>query len=674
MVDAGFNVRTSAPFQRVSKFAAKYTVAILLLLVANTLSAEKPSIETYLSRNPIGLGEKVFLSIDIGYEDVEKVSIEKPEWPLGLVPLTGPTIRTFVDADDSDQPRKVRISYTFRADRLGRIAVSNQMIRAGDFSLETEPFVIGVGYWRNREVYIPLIGEWQVEEGPVVVGQSIRAVVMLRDMVEIPVVGTIDVVAPTGALIARSPEVGPLERRHIGNTTIYQLPVATFLVTPSRTGRIALSEARIQIGEAVAVAQSVAISVEPAPDEISSSGAVGTFALSLEASSEERHPGEEVAVLVRIEGRGNLNYLALPEPEVEGLVLSDRSLKEDIRVTYNGFDGSRSVRYRFLIQNIGIAAIEIPKFYWYDPDSESIEYEDEKRIEFVVRSPPVDHVDEGFPFTIELPPEIFAHNTTRLYNDAANYLWLIPGIIVILVLIVLKKSRIILVSIVVLIGAGQPEGDPQIDAAIEMYANGQYAEAMIVFGDILKRMPGNPGLHYNRGVASYRAGNYQLAIHSIRTAIEIVPNDKKYREFAEWANTELALPTLIHPVLRFNLDILYAIGMAALSLATVAFVAQIVKNRGVFVIVAILTGALGLLAFTSLGIIHVRNDRATGVIAEGAAEVRIIPRETAAVRQTLPAGTSLRIVDRAEEYLLVRTGDGSSGWVSFDAVSLDRIR
>jgi hypothetical protein len=114
--------------------------------------------------------------------------------------------------------------------------------------------------------------------------------------------------------------------------------------------------------------------------------------------------------------------------------------------------------------------------------------------------------------------------------------------------------------------------------------------------------------------------------------------------------------------------------MAALSLATVAFVAQIVKNRGVFVIVAILTGALGLLAFTSLGIIHVRNDRATGVIAEGAAEVRIIPRETAAVRQTLPAGTSLRIVDRAEEYLLVRTGEGSSGWVSFDAVSLDRIR
>lgn len=660
---------TAGQAMRISKF-----LALLLLFTPSNLAADKPSIETFLDRNPIGLGEKIFLSIDIGYEDVEKVSVEKPEWPLGLVPLTGPTIRTFVDAGDADQPRKVRISFSFRGDRLGRIAVPGQTIRAGDFTLETEPFVVGVGYWRNREVYIPLIGEWLVQEGSVVVGQSIRAVVMLRDMVEIPVVSSIDVVAVTGALLARSPEVGPLERSHIGNATIYQLPVATFIVTPSRSGRIVLSEAKIQIGEAVAVARPVNISVEPAPAEITSSGAVGNFDFSLEASAEERYPGEEVEVSVRIEGRGNLNYLSLPEPEVEGLVLSDKSMIEDIRATYDGFEGSRSIQYRYLTQSVGIAAIEIPTFYWFDPESDSIEHAPEKRIEIPIRSRPVDSADEDFPFDIEISREILSHNSIMLYTDAANYLWLVPGIVVILVLIILKKSRVILVSLLVLIGAGQPEGDPQIGSAIEAYRNGEYVEATIGFGDILRRMPSNPGLLYNRGLASYRAGNTHLAIQSIRTAIEIAPNEIKYRDFAEWVNTELELPSLIYPALRFDLDILFAIGMAALSLATYAFVAQLLKNRGVFVIATILTAALGVLAFGSLAIIHVRNDRATGVVVASEAAIRIIPREAAAIRQTLPLGTSLRIDDRADDYLLVRTGDGSSGWVSAETVSLDRSR
>ena len=651
-----------------------YGAAILLLLAASNLAADKPSVEITLHRNPIGLGEKLFLSIDVGYEDFEKVSVEKPDWPPGLVLLTGPTIRTFVDSDDPDQPRKVRISYSFRGDRLGRIAVSKQTIRAGDFTLETDPFVVGVGYWRNREVYIPLIGEWLVEEGPVIVGESIRAVVMLRDMVEIPVVGAIDNVSATGALLTRSPEVGPLERRHIGNTTIYQLPVATYLVTPSRSGRIVLSEARIEIGDSIAVAQPVTITVDKAPEEISSSGAVGTFSFYLEASAEVRYPGEEILFEVRVEGRGNLNYLALPEPIVEGLVLSDRSMAEDIRATYDGFVGTRSNVYRFLTQNVGVATVNVPRFYWYDPESESIQFEEERRIEFVVRSRPIDSVDEDFPFEIELAQEILGHNTTRLYDDVANYLWLIPGIVVILILLFLKKSRLILVSIAALIAAGQPEGDPQIDAAIEIYRAGEYAEAMIVFGDILERMPTNPGLLYNRGVTAYRAGYPQLAVKSVREAIEIIPGNKNYREFAEWMNNELALPTLIHPAIRFDLDILFAIGMAALSIATAVFVAQIVKNRGIFVIATILASALGLLAFTSLAITHARNDRPTGVVVENTAEVRIIPRRTAAVRQSLLPGTSLRIVDRADEYLLVRTGDGSAGWVLSDAVSLDRSR
>jgi len=654
--------------------AALNRAAICLgLLLATSAYGDKPSVEIYVDRDLIGLGEKSFLSIDIGYSELGKVDIDKPSWPPGLTQLTGPTLRTFVDNTDPDQPRKIRISYSFRGDRLGRLVVGRQSIRAGEFTLETDPFVLGVGFWRNREIYIPLQSEWRVDGSDFVVGQTLRALLVLRDMIEIPVIESAETGPAGGALITQIAEIGPLERTQVGNQTIYQLPVATFLVTPSRSGRVLLPVGSVRIGDSIVTTKPTEFTVRPAPDAISESGAVGAFLFSVEAEEGERSAGDEIELSLTLTGVGNLNYLTLPEPEVTGLVLSATEDVDAYEANYEGFEGSITRHFRYLTQSAGVAEIFVPQFRWFDPNVQMVMISEERRIAIQIHSPtPDEEPGDGFPFELETSGQILAKRAVLPYRNPASYLWLAPGVVAILVLAALKRMRIILVSVFVfLIGAGQSEKDEEIDRAIEAYQNSEFVLAAERFGVLLLRLPSNPGLHYNYSISLHRAGEKEKALTHIRSAIRSRPHDTNYRRYASWLNDLHQLPAIIYPGSRIDTGVLFVLGVACLIAASIAVLAQLLRNRGVFVIAAVLSTLGGAGAFTSLVLVHAQNARATGIVSEPDIGLRTIPNVVATVRRRLDSGTSMRIIDSAGGFHLVETGDGDTGWVVAESVHLD---
>lgn len=73
------------------------------------------------------------------------------------------------------------------------------------------------------------------------------------------------------------------------------------------------------------------------------------------------------------------------------------------------------------------------------------------------------------------------------------------------------------------------DNDPEaigawINLGYSLDENGQAGEAVIAYGEALKRVPGNPQLHNNMGVALHSDTQYEAALYHYRKAIELDRN------------------------------------------------------------------------------------------------------------------------------------------------------
>ncbi len=649
--------------------------ALTLLLLSPRgapLFAEKIRATSFVDRNPIGLGEKIYLSIDVTYPEVEKVEVVKAKWPDGLTLLSGPTIRSFSDPGDEFNPRKVRIRYVFRGERLGRLVVDPISIRAGGARIETEAFVVGVGYWRNREIFIPLQCRWRIDAESAVVGQTIRAVLVLRDMIEIPVVENVSVPQTAGALIEEVTDIGPLERAVAGDQVVYQLPVAAYLVTPSRSGRLTLPSARVEVAGEIVKTDPASIVVLPLPADAATYGAVGAFRFSVHIPQQELSVGDEIEFGLRVEGTGNLNYLDLPEPSLEKLVLANTKTVSDFRADYEGYTGAVEKRYRVVAQESGVASIVIPAFSWFDPAKQTVIEVGARRTRYeVAERPDGTKTEDEFPFSLETVDEALSRAAVDSYRNPANYLWLIPGLVAVLVLALLKKAKIILVALtVVLIAAGEPQRDVEVERAISIYRDGGYATAAALFLAATERFPERPGLLYNASLSHYRAGDYLESVVLIRRAIDMDPGSRRYRAFAEWVNARRELPRVVYPSAPVDVDLFFFLFMGFMFIATAFLILQMLRSRGLFVIIVVLALLSGSASLGAVVVLHLQNGRPTAIVVEET-PMRTIPNAAATVRSTMPTGVSVRVVDDAGDFSLVVNGAGATGWIPSASLLLD---
>lgn len=654
--------------------ATRYVAFALALgtVLATQLSAEKITVTTGIERNPVGLGEKIYLYFDIDYSDPAKIETPKVRWSDGLTLVSGPAIRSFWDSTGAEPGRKSRVGYVLRADRPGRIIVDSLAFKAGGVEVVSDPIVIGVGYWRNREVDIPLRCDWVVDSEQVYVGQAVRASLVLRDMIEVPVVGDLLVPAIAGVLLEELPAVGELERERVAGVTIYQLPVAAFLVTPSRAGRLELPRVTLSVGGQTVTGNTGAIVARELPDAVARYGAVGEITFRSDIPTGPFPEGEAFPVTVGVEGVGNLNYLELPSPETEGLVLAGSETIDEYEATELGYQGIREARYRFLPQSAGNATITIGEFSVLDPISGEIDRYSERRVAIEIVVTDTNDTADEFPFALDPVETIRTRHPGDVYRRVSSYLWLLPGAIGFFVLFVLKRTRVIFVSaIIVLISAGQPESNDRLDEAYELYAMGRFEEAAGSFETGLRLRPGNPGLLYNRSVCEYRSGNSIAAVHLVRLAIDRAPEVDRYREFAAWQNDEAELPDLVYPALDLDPDLLFYLCMVAAMLAIAGMIGRLVKPGGGFTIVAILSLLIALGAGAALFGVHRVNQVPTGIISTPGTVLRSIPSASATVGEELPPGVSVRVIDRTDRYLLVRNGPGRTGWIPTESLYFD---
>ncbi len=119
----------------------------------------------------------------------------------------------------------------------------------------------------------------------------------------------------------------------------------------------------------------LSINVRELPEEgkpLNFSGAVGDFELSVDASRTNLEDNESTQIKVKINGKGNLKLLSIPELSLpSALEKYDPEYTDDVRVNREGMNGSVTNSYTVVPRYAGIYPVDPLEFTYFDPNSKS---------------------------------------------------------------------------------------------------------------------------------------------------------------------------------------------------------------------------------------------------------------------------------------------------------------
>tara|TARA_B100001115_G_scaffold115402_1_gene85723 strand:+ start:3615 stop:5369 length:1755 start_codon:yes stop_codon:yes gene_type:complete len=116
------------------------------------------------------------------------------------------------------------------------------------------------------------------------------------------------------------------------------------------------------------------ITVKPLPDKgrpQNFSGAVGDFSIKSQVSSTEINMDGSISYTIRIEGKGNIKFVELPEIEFpSAFEVFDPEIKESSSVNARGMSGYKEIEYLLVPRYGGSYKIEPIVFNYFDPKQE----------------------------------------------------------------------------------------------------------------------------------------------------------------------------------------------------------------------------------------------------------------------------------------------------------------
>jgi hypothetical protein len=171
----------------------------------------------------------------------------------------------------------------------------------------------------------------------------------------------------------------------VGGEPYRRFAVIRKLLFPTKAGTLTLPAASLRIrvpaqgffDEARVVERSttpVSIEVRPLPDAPGFSGAVGLFRTSLSLDRDAVPLGDAALLRFKVEGTGNLKWIDRPPAvEVRGARVYPPQVKNDLKVTPGGIEGSRTWEFVVVPETGGTLEVPPVAFSYFDPGKDRIE-------------------------------------------------------------------------------------------------------------------------------------------------------------------------------------------------------------------------------------------------------------------------------------------------------------
>ena len=617
------------------------------------------------------------------------------------------------DAGGSPGPPVIQrrvVSYTMRARRPGRYLLDGFLIGLAGKVVSTRETPIHALEPLLEEANAPTVS-WELSRREVLVGETISLHLVLVRWDELRLPERIEVEPPPASRFERytgaaaiGEQVGPAGRG-------YRIPLASYLLTPTRAGRITVAPAEVTLataaGSATLVSEAVRVAVREPPPEIAASGAIGS--LRGQARIERRpHPeGVEVTVAISVQGSGNHRFVTLPEPRADGMTPLDHVLTDELVPQDSGYTGQVVALHRYLATVPGRYRIEVPEFVSFDSRAGTVRRDPGLTRVIELAAPSAAAADTLPPLAVERMGWLRCRPP---WNAARSYLLLLPGPLIGGCLALARQRRpaaaaaaavaavaAAAATVAAVAPATRTAPEAALRAAAEAeraYARHHYAAAEAGYRAARDQLGCHPAPRYNLALTALGRGDDASAVGWLREALRRAPLDRRYRALLGQVERGAGLHTqhrpapFAPPAVPFH-ALLLVVGCvvavarhhpagervigwlrrrlpapmqakerpearpaASLASRTQPLLAVLVAVAVLFAVV------LGMAVF----------DQARTIVVVGDSELRRIPRRAAGPWVELPAGTTLEVRGEHDEYLLVRTGYGLDAWVSRGAV------
>ncbi|MBN2051065.1 MAG: BatD family protein [Spirochaetales bacterium] len=632
-----------------------------------------------ISPNPLGRGQRFSITFTLDFEDSEAVQTELPALPEGIQLYRGPIIRpVWVQSETGGYRKNVTVTTTFQANREGRTILGGFLLKIGDEEYRTGYHLVRVGSWINRQLVIPYEPVWIVPEVPIYIGQAVPVVLAVQNMEEVALFDGVLVDQPAGAMFERIPGIGSIESYTTGDITLYHIPVSSFMLTPSREGTLVLPAAEVRFGDVTGKSSAARINVLPPPEEIRSSGAIGSFTYTANMDAQEALVGDELVLTTRLTGTGNLNYLELPAPQVEGMTVLSRDDTGDFTATEAGYRGYREVTLTLVPEKPGQFRIDVPGLRTLDPAGGLVRFLPGKRFSVsVAAAEKEDGVDQEKGVLPFYPKEgerrrFFAGSV--FYTHPWWYAALTPGPLVLLVVFLTRKKKKTLLVLLILLLSGcarEESAQSALDDAVEACIEGSHDKALALYENHIADHCDDAAAIFQYALCLYHHGQTLDALQAARNAVFTAPLYLRARSLVLWIEKEHAIPGGVMPYPLYHPDLFFLFLVAAVNAAALGALFRLIRGKGVYTILAILLFSL---AFPATGfLLHSARERLNppALVYEQEAYLTKIPSSVATPWFPLSAGTAVKVLQEASGYCLVRCGNGTEGWIPKTALLSD---
>lgn len=649
------------------------TRLVILFLIFLTLyefsvvpvSAQENLTAVLESEEIVHLIEGDFTDINVSipglYDDDPEIVI--PSLSEGLTIEDGP----FLIRSGLEYPR---LEMRVKAESAGRYVVETPTVIIRGEKVEPLSILIEVAMEDNPD-YIPYSARWRTLRDDMHVGQSFPVILELYNIDQFTYPENIVVNAPDTGFFEEVSGIGAVGTTYYGDLELFQIPVASFIFTPSEVGPVEIPPAGINALGRKMRTDPLVLTIEELPESSQEYSAVGDLALIEVIDDGPVLLGDEVSVIVEIEGKGNIPTLRMPEVDVTGLVQLDTN--EVIEVvpdneSFLGYRGNRSVTFRFEVTDDGeVVSIERRPFTFYNPENGEVTSVASRNVTLELLS---EAPEDREALILPLLPIDDLYNSGWL--DFFRYRWiyvlfLIPLIArVLLELTRFRKSVITTLLVLTTVSAVfVPDlNRNRLERARALYEAGEAGTAGVLYDLEIQEHPYHAGLRYNRAALAIASNRPAIGIYHLRKAL-------RFRS---------ATPLLRSQVERveeyYNLQEQYSIPV--IPRADVWLLAAFLLWNAIWLIVSLKHGAIRsiILIVSVLLILVIVSGLIWSVSVAGEPEaallqetvIRRIPDEQASPWVAVGEAGSVMVELRHDEFYLIRTRSGVQGWIPVSSV------
>ncbi|TVQ23930.1 MAG: hypothetical protein EA382_09015 [Spirochaetaceae bacterium] len=636
----------------------------LFVLVGPIVSAQ---VATDVSVRNLLVGERMTYVVTVDHEEPEDVNAPEIEF-AGLRRIDGPSVRPISVQIQAGRGRAVEVRYVFEAVTPGRYVLPEvQLLVAGQVFRSSER-VIEIGAGRARDA-VPFLARWSEPPGPLVVGQTVSVALEIYNAADFVYPSAVSIGAVQGAIVEEVEGIGGIARRRVDGVTLHTIPVAVFLVTPTRAGTLTLPAADIAAGPLTARAAAVSVAVSQAPPEIDTTGAVGTFVHDVTVGSSSLATGDTTRVIQRVSGVGNLGFLELPAMRFEGLEVVERQVESVLVPVSGGYSGHVSESVVVRARTDGPYRISVDPFVWYDPARRSVVRATARAIAIEARSTRQLSVEGSVaePIALLSREEIAAVHRETWHENPLLFGWLVPGLLVLVVARIWKPRKphvLLLIVASFALTDSLPQSLPweRIDRGLRLYDDGNLAMAIHEFEHASRSAPESAGIQYNLAVLYFIAGETARSVYAARESVRFAPDVAWSRELLARIEHASGLVRTVPPPHVAHPNIFFVTLVGAVNALLIAIGLFGRRRRSLVILAWLVAGIVSAGSLAGL-IVTTAHQNSQLAVLRSDYTMKRIPDVASDGWLEISRGSAVRVVSQHGGFVLVRTALELEGWI-----------